>query len=343
MKICFVLSHPASQLFGEVREAMIARDLAHLGHNTRVYRAYGGREAKRELFLGCVPVCYFPADDNAVSPHRTVSAALLDAVRQDEPDVLVFKGLGYDLIGQLLGRISPGQARIGFILGGDAVASELARADFVLAESEGQIARVLDAARRPLPCRTLPKYIDWATADRIHAERQSRDTEFDIVNVGKFEPRKNQIALREFFGAYRIAMVGDGEMQDAVMEAAKGHHQVSFLGALKNAAALDIVGRSRLMVHCSLWEGVPRSIFESLACGTPVVALEDSLQESFDITTGVRLVTAESLQHETEKLLAQPALLYLMGKEGRRFAREHHGPDRLAEAAGYISVMSSPG
>jgi glycosyltransferase involved in cell wall biosynthesis len=342
MKIRIILSHPASYLFGEVREAVVALDLARLGHDVRIFRVHDRPAPKHEVFRDTVPVTYFPADDPAATPHNMVSSALLDALHNDQPDTVLFKGLGYDIVSRVLEREPPGWIRTGFILGGTAVDPALARADFVFAESHGQIAEIHRALERPLPCCVLAKYIDWNIADQLYAERQSTAPEFDIVNVGTFEPRKNQIALRAFFGRHRVALVGSGEMQTAVAEAAAGYSNVHLLGALPNAATLGVVARSRLMVHASLWEGVPRAVFEALACGTPVVAHGFAIQEKFEDTRAVRLVGQDELVPTVEALLADTPLLTAMAADGRAFARDLHGPQRLAEAARHILAMASP-
>jgi glycosyltransferase involved in cell wall biosynthesis len=238
--------------------------------------------------------------------------------------------------------VPPGQARIGFILGGLAVDLALARADFVLTESECQVQEIRQTLERPLPLWTLPKYLDWDIADRLYAARRAgAGAEFDIVNVGEFESRKNQIALRPFFGRYRVAMVGTGETAAAVAAAAAGHAGVHLFGPLPNAEALGVMARARLMVHASLWEGVPRAVFEALACGTPVVAHDFAIQERFAGTTAVRLVAQDALVPAAEALLADPARLDAMAEAGRIYARARHGPHRLAEAARQILSLAS--
>lgn len=344
MKIRIVLSHPASQLYGEVREAVIAQALVQQGHDVQVYRVHAAPQEKRDRFGNCVTVRYFPADASNVGAHQTVSGKLVEALLEDRPDAILFKGLGYDIVEHALDRLGSYQPRIGFILGGSAVDPSLARADFVMAESEGQIAQIRAAVSSPLPCTILPKYIDWTTADRLYAERQRPDwPTHDIVNVGSFEPRKNQMALRSFFGRYRVALIGSGETHAVVAEAAAGHPDVRLFGALPNAAALGVVAQSRLMVHVSLWEGVPRAAFESLACGTPVVAHRFAIQDTFEGTRAVRLVSAEELAPTVEALLADPPLLSAMSEEGRAYALQRHGPERLAEAVKQILVMAGDG
>ncbi|TDH60863.1 glycosyltransferase [Dankookia rubra] len=341
MRIRFIISHPTSYLFSEVREAVIAERLMQLGHDAAVYRYHKRSELKHELFRNHVPVSYFPSDNPGSSPHRMVSSLLLERLEAEKPDLLVFKGLGYDIVPHVLNRMSLGSPRIGFILGGTAVDPVLERADFVLAESQGQIEAIHEALGRFLPCRTLAKYLDWDLADQIYSARHAGVApDYDIVNVGSFEPRKNQIALRAFFGRYRIALVGGGEGLEAVAQAAAGKADVHLLGGLPNAEALAVVGRARLMVHASLWEGVPRAIFESLACGTPVVAHNFAIQERYEGTSAVRLVGVDELVPTAEALLANPSLLAEMAQEGRAYAKERNGAQHLIDAADHMLKMA---
>jgi glycosyltransferase involved in cell wall biosynthesis len=345
MQIRIVLSHPASYLFGEIREAVLGIELIRLGHDVQIFRIHDRTELMTENFGDAVSITYFPADDPTALPHAMVSAALLAKLGDQPPDLLLIKGVDYDVVPAILGQMAPGRTRIGYILGGVAIDPVLARADFVLAESEAQIREVRQMLGRPLPCRRLPKYIDWATVDRLHAARQAgAAVDFDIVNVGEFDQRKNQIALRPVFSRYRVALVGTGETVAAVAVAAEGHPAVRLFGALSNAEALGVMIRSRLMVHASLWEGVPRVVIEALACGIPAVAHGFAIQERFEGIGAVELVAAEDdLLPAAEALLADPARLAALGAEARAYARERHGPHRLAEAARQIVALASLG
>lgn len=342
MQIRFVLSHPASSLFGEVREAIIAAELVRLGHAVRIFRVDVHAGVRSETYGDRVEVTYFPADDPRATPHAMTSGALLAALADQPPDLLLVKGLGYDIVPAMLDRLAPGRTRIGYVLGGLAADPALARADFVLAESEAQIREVREALGRPLPCRRLAKYIDWKTADRLHAERQAgAAVEFDIVNVGEFEARKNQIALQPLFGHHRVALVGTGKELAAVAAAGEGQPGLRLFGPLSNAETLAVVARSRLMVHASLWEGVPRAVIEALACGVPAVAHGFAIQDRFEGTAAVTLAPTEAaLLPMAEALLADPARLAALGTEARAYARERHGPHRLADAARHILALA---
>jgi len=54
MKITILLSYPASYLFGEIREAIVAADLVRRGHTVQVFRVHGRPDIKYESFRGVV-------------------------------------------------------------------------------------------------------------------------------------------------------------------------------------------------------------------------------------------------------------------------------------------------
>lgn len=342
MKLRFILSHPAPALYGELREGVLARHLRDLGEDAAVLRPHAGPEARSELFDGSVPVHYFPSDAPALQAHRQTCTAMAAWLQADAPDVLLFKGIDYDIVPQVLAALDRSRVRVGFVIGGTSVHRMLAEADFVLAESERQIAAITRHLGHALPAARLPKHIDWATADAAYAATRSPEAKrYDICNIGSFEPRKNQAALQGLFPDHRIALIGDGQTRPEVAALAAAHPAVEVDGQLPQPAALGVMARSWLMAHCSTWEGVPRVILESLACGTPVVAHDFAIQAEFD-TAAVRLVPAGALEPTVRALLADRPALLALGEEARRYARDRHGPGLLAPAAAALLALATP-
>jgi glycosyltransferase involved in cell wall biosynthesis len=107
-----------------------------------------------------------------------------------------------------------------------------------------------------------------------------------LLTVGRLDAEKNPLLLvqtmaefeRRSPGRYRLTWVGGGPLEGAVRQRVaelgitdqvKLHGWVTFGPAL-----LDLYRRSHLFVHVSLTEGVPRVLFEAMACATPIVATE---------------------------------------------------------------------
>lgn len=67
-------------------------------------------------------------------------------------------------------------------------------------------------------------------------------------------------------------IVGDGPIRPKVQQACGQNARMKFLGRVSSDRVLELMGSARALVFPSVWyEGQPRTILESLACGTPVV------------------------------------------------------------------------
>jgi hypothetical protein len=169
------------------------------------------------------------------------------------------------------------------------------------------------------------------------SHRDAREDYYDIATTTLYpiSLKGKKVELRGDV-CLHLLMVGHGPMLASVQQAAKGCEDVTFFGDMANDEALRIISQSRLMVHTSLWEGVPRAIIESLTCGTPVVAFDFAIQGDFGQTRAVRLVSREDLEPTVRKLLDDVPGLDELSREARRFALETHGAQKLEEAAQQI-------
>lgn len=119
-------------------------------------------------------------------------------------------------------------------------------------------------------------------------EQADFQKDWDIVFVGRLVEKKGVddlfAALRDAGDiGLRVAVAGDGPlMEHLVSEAANISAQITFLGMLEPAAALDTISRSRVLAAPSKTgtdgdiEGLPTVIVEALALGVPVVATRHS-------------------------------------------------------------------
>jgi glycosyltransferase involved in cell wall biosynthesis len=71
----------------------------------------------------------------------------------------------------------------------------------------------------------------------------------------------------------RLKIIGDGPLAEKVRKAAQQNPAVQFLGRRPLPAVYAMMREAACLVFPSLWyEGLPKTIVESFACGTPVIA-----------------------------------------------------------------------
>jgi len=119
-----------------------------------------------------------------------------------------------------------------------------------------------------------------------------------------------------------LLFVGDGEEREAIERlAAQRQVKATFAGHVPPDAVPDLIASMDVLVHPSLWEGLPRAAVQALLVGRPVVAFDcDGAREVvIDGVTG-RLVPPKSvdgLASAIRELLAKPDRGRSLGLAGR--------------------------
>jgi hypothetical protein len=325
-RIAVVMSHASRTTGGARRDLIFCAALRARGVEARLWRLHGGAETEAEEILG-VPVRFCPSDNPEEIPHRQVSAALRGEIAAFAPDLLLFKGLGYRVNADVADALG---CAIGFVVGGAVTDPLLPRASVVLGEYEEQLALhfpALLAERRAL---VMPKFVDLALAgDGAPPEA----AEFDIVNVGTFaEARKNQGALLPLGARHSIAFIGGGPLLRDFRFTNRLNKKLRFLARLPHPEVFGVLRRSRIMVHSSVMDGLPRAAVEAMACGLPVVAYRRTIQGGIPADAGL-LVEEDALEAEVDALLADDARRIAMGRAARAHVERAHGPAAIAAAA----------
>ena len=150
-----------------------------------------------------------------------------------------------------------------------------------------------------------------------------------IVHVARFAPPKRQAMtlrvvarLRERFGDVRLVFAGDGETEAAVRREAEeiGAGWATFLGSRDDVPAL--LRAADLAVLPSSAEGLPMSLIEAMAVGTPVVATDvGDVPWLLDEVGGGLCVASDDEDAFAEacaRVLADPALDERLRSEGTR-------------------------
>lgn len=120
-----------------------------------------------------------------------------------------------------------------------------------------------------------------------------------------------------------LLLVGDGEEREAIERRVAGRGlKATFAGHVPPEAVPDLIASMDVLVHPSLWEGLPRAAVEGLLVGRPVVAFDcDGAREV--VTDGVtgRLVppgSVEGLSAAIREILGRPDRGRSLGLAGRQ-------------------------
>lgn len=143
----------------------------------------------------------------------------------------------------------------------------------------------------------------------------------------------------------RLSLVGTGS-QRADLEARvagtglEGH--VDFLGHVPYEAMPALYRAADLFVLPSETEGVPRSVLEALATGTPVVTTElaqlGALHEHGGV--GVPVGDVDALADVLKTLLADDARRKQLGRSGRKYVQTHHDwTDTVAATTEHLASL----
>lgn len=97
-----------------------------------------------------------------------------------------------------------------------------------------------------------------------------------LGHIGVSQTKGTMRLLRAFdksgiSGEYRLIILGDGpQVQEAKSYAKDRELAVKFPGYLNRSDIPEYYNMMKLYVNCSESEGVPKAMFEAMACGTPV-------------------------------------------------------------------------
>jgi len=167
----------------------------------------------------------------------------------------------------------------------------------------------------------------------IQQLRQALEVDTDQVlfsMIAAFEPRKRHCDALDALAALHdpgvvLAFAGVGPLQAAMVAKAKDlgvAHQVRFLGFREDIPT--IIAASRATLLPSEREGLPRSVMESMALGTPVIATDakgnrDLLEE--DVGILVPIGDHQAMARAMRYLLEHPNEARAMGERARQHIR----------------------
>lgn len=267
MNVAFVmLHHNKGYPFNEIRQLFVASKLYKDGLKTKVYCLDSNNYSiYNNLFGYECDVVMCPIDEDVLDVHDATSDILIENIIEFSPDILFIKGVDYIGCQILFDKI---KCKKVIIAGGVYDHDLIQKADGVLYETEKQ----MQTYKGDKFVDIFPKFINWLDVSNTKSTK-----EFDIVNVGTFdEERKAQELLSQLSFYKKIVFVGGGKRLKSFKEIFN-RNNVAFTGLISETEVYRIINKSKIMVHSSVWDGYPRAVAQSLACGVPVVGLENVL------------------------------------------------------------------
>lgn len=122
-----------------------------------------------------------------------------------------------------------------------------------------------------------PNFVVTNTAS-VHVQRGKH-----FLFVGRLSSEKGIHVLLDAFqhSNYDLQIIGDGPLRDDVMNICKKNPNIKYKGSLTKEFVLKAMSECTALIFPSIWyEGMPMTLLESFASGTPVIASRLGAMES---------------------------------------------------------------
>lgn len=148
-----------------------------------------------------------------------------------------------------------------------------------------------------------------------------------VLFVGRLSEEKGLSTLlaawRSLARPLPLKIAGEGPLQGLVERASAEHPAIEYLGRRSSAEVFDLMGQARALVFPSQWyEGMPRTILEAYAKGTPVLASRlgamETLVEHGRTGRHFEPGDAADLVRQVEWMMSHPAEWQALRQEARR-------------------------
>ncbi len=131
--------------------------------------------------------------------------------------------------------------------------------------------------------------------------------------------------------------VGDGNLGDHYKEQIGQlglADRIKFTGLLPPSEIPLAIQSSDILVHCSLREGLARTLPQAMLCGRPAISFDvDGAKEVVNENTG-RLIEPKNIEQLTEasaELIESEDLRRRLGEQGRESVKEKFAPDGMVD------------
>jgi glycosyltransferase involved in cell wall biosynthesis len=158
-----------------------------------------------------------------------------------------------------------------------------------------------------------------------------------ICFVGRLSKEKNLLALLESLVGlrYTLTIIGSGEQEEQLKKFAAGNEiDVDFLGNVPNRQLPAILNQHEAFILPSLWEGMPKTLLEAMACGVSVIGTKtDGTMEVIKHGENGILCNTDStsIRESIVTLMEDEELRRKLGGNARKTILENYSLDKLVK------------
>ncbi len=205
-------------------------------------------------------------------------------------------------------------------------------ADAAITSSQGDFSYV-EQNYHPRRHIFIPNYVETDVFKPMNREKKKGS----ICFIGRLTKQKNLFALLEALKGlpYTIDLIGAGEQEEQLREFVnKNAINANFLGNVPNHELPGILNEHEIFVLPSLWEGMPKTLLEAMACELPVVGTNiDGTREVIKHgENGILCDTdSNSIREAIIGVIEDEGLKQRLGKKARKTVEQRFSLEKLTD------------
>ena len=179
----------------------------------------------------------------------------------------------------------------------------------------------------------IPNYVETNKFKPMHITKKKGS----ICFIGRLTEQKNLFALLTALKdlPYTINLIGSGEQAEQLEEFAnKNDINANFLGNIPNHELPRILNEHELFILPSLWEGMPKTLLEAMACGLPAIGTKiDGTKEVIEHgKNGILCDTdSKSIREAIISVMEEEGLKQTLGKKARITIEQRFSLEKLID------------
>jgi len=179
----------------------------------------------------------------------------------------------------------------------------------------------------------IPNYVETNAFKPMDLARKRGS----ICFVGRLAKEKNLFALLESLVGlpYTLTIIGAGAQEEQLKKfATRNEMNVNFLGNVPNRQLPTILNQHEAFILPSLWEGMPKTLLEAMACGLPVIGTKtDGTMEVIKHRENGILCNTDStsIREAIMTLMEDEELRRRLGENARKTILKNYSLEKLVK------------